>query len=68
MGDYDLENYEWPHPLVDADWSLIPDYMRGGLRRYLAHGIEPGSFLSAVLRNDLIDACGRADDTNRHRS
>ncbi len=50
-----------------ADWSLIPDYMIGGLRRYIENGVEPGSFLSAVLCNDLRGACERADDTNRER-
>lgn len=67
MSDYDLENYEWPHPLVDADWSLIPDHMRAALRRYIALGIPPGSFLEAVLSNDLKNAFGRADDENRRR-
>lgn len=42
----------------------IPDRMMGGLKRYVEHGIEPGSFLMAVLRNDLHDAVGRADDEN----
>jgi hypothetical protein len=50
-----------------AKWSLIPDYMIGGLCRYIENGIEPGSFLSAVLCNDLRAACECADDTNRHR-
>jgi hypothetical protein len=50
-----------------ADWSLIPDYMIGGLRSYIEYGIEPGSFLSAVLCNDLRGACECADHVNRHR-
>lgn len=32
------------------------------LGRYVSHGILPGSFLQAVLANDLLDAIGRADD------
>ena len=44
----------------------IPDYMIDGLQRYIDHGIQPGSFLSAVLSNDLREAVGRADDTNIH--
>lgn len=44
----------------------IPRYMHGGLIRYYENGIEPGSFLTAVINNDLKEACGRADDTNRH--
>lgn len=42
----------------------IPDYMMPGLTRYVEQGIEPGSFLYAVLCNDLKDACGRADENN----
>jgi len=37
------------------------------LLRYVEHGIEPGSFLKAVLCNDLVDACGRADVYNRRK-
>ena len=51
----------------EADWSLIPEHMIGGLRRYIEFGIEPGGFLEAVLCNDLKNAVGRADNTNKHR-
>lgn len=44
----------------------VPDYMVPGLMRYIRQGIPPGDFLQAVLRNDLRQAVGRADDTNRH--
>jgi len=47
-----------------ADWNLIPQRMRGALHRYLAHGIAPGHFLSAVLSNDLREAVARADEEN----
>ena len=50
-----------------ADWSLIPEHMIGGLRRYIENGIPPGHFLTAVLCNDLRGAVDRADDTNRRR-
>ena len=43
----------------------IPQYMHGGITRYVMHGIAPGGFLSAVVENDLCGALGRADDTNR---
>lgn len=39
--------------------------MIGGLKRYIENRIPPGSFLLAVLSNDLREACGRADDNNR---
>jgi hypothetical protein len=40
------------------------------LDRYGETGVPTGSFLQAVLSNDLMDAVGRADDTsllNLHR-
>lgn len=37
------------------------------LVRYVEHGIEPGSFLTAVLENDLAEACARADMHNRRK-
>jgi len=42
----------------------IPVRMHGGIVRYLAAGIRPGDFLSAVLQNDLRGSLGRADDEN----
>lgn len=47
------------------DWSMVPGHMIGGLRRYIERGIPPGSFLTAVLSNDLKEACHRADETNK---
>lgn len=43
------------------DYSSIPEHLREGLDRWLRHGIEPGSFLRAVLANDLYSAVTRAD-------
>ena len=48
----------------DAMQRLIPEYMRPGVLRWIAGGIRPGNFLSAVLENDLMGAYGRADSTN----
>ena len=45
--------------------SGIPEHMHGGMLLYLLHGIPPGSFMTAVLMNDLREACSRADDTNK---
>ena len=36
-----------------------------GLWLYITRGIEPGSFLMAVLENNLMEAFGRADEMNR---
>lgn len=47
-------------------YSLIPfDYMEEGMRQWIEHGIRPGSFLMAVLENDLMRAVSNADASNR---
>lgn len=51
---------------TEGQWGNVPRYMRGGLARWIRYGIEPGSFLTAVICNDLRSACECADDTNRH--
>jgi hypothetical protein len=47
--------------------ELVPEHMHGGLARYIDSGIMPGSFLSAVLTNDLKGAFGYADHINKNR-
>lgn len=37
-----------------------------GVKLYIENRIEPGSFLCALMENDLKEACARADDVNRH--
>ena len=46
------------------DYSLIPAYTMGAIKRYIDHHIEPGGFLTAVLENNLREALGRADEFN----
>lgn len=43
---------------------LLPNYMHGGVIRYIENGIPGGSFLTAVFENSLVDAYGRADVVN----
>jgi hypothetical protein len=38
--------------------------MLDAIRRYIDDRIPPGSFLTAVICNDLREAVGRADDDN----
>lgn len=45
--------------------ELLPAHMLNGLRLYINHRIEPGSFLEAVLQNNLKEAVGRADHINK---
>ena len=48
-----------------ADWSVIPNHMRGPIERYVMSGVPMGSFLTAIFANDFMEASGRADDENR---
>lgn len=50
---------------MNLDLSNIPDHMHEGIRGYVDHGISPGSFLRAVLCNDLMSAANNADSINR---
>jgi len=49
---------------MSIDYNTLPDRLRHGMQRYVDHGIEPGSFLMAVLENDLIGAVNKADPDN----
>ena len=44
--------------------ATIPDLTAQGLVRYLDQHIRPGSFLCAVLCNDLRESLACADDEN----
>jgi hypothetical protein len=50
--------------MIETGRNLIPAHMWGAIERYMLHGIPPGSFLTAVLSNDLREAFARADDEN----
>jgi hypothetical protein len=58
-----------PAPIVtSASWDEFPAACRialmPGLQRYFDQRVRPGDFLCAVLKNDLAEACGRADRIN----
>lgn len=42
--------------------EMIPAHLRPGLLLWIEHGIVPGSFLQAVLANDLLNAVDHADE------
>ena len=42
----------------------LPEHMRGGMYRWIEYGILPGSFGLAILRNNLVDSYGKADEIN----
>lgn len=53
--------------LTDIDYSGLPESLQDGMRLYIEDRIPTGSFMLAVLSNDLLTACERADDVNRYR-
>jgi hypothetical protein len=47
-------------------YDLCPvRYMAGAMERYLEHGIMPGHFGEALLCNDFMEMCRRADENNQ---
>jgi hypothetical protein len=50
-----------------VNYNLLPEHMRDAMRLYIEHRVPPGGFLTAVLSNDLMEACGRADHINLER-
>jgi len=53
--------------MASLRYELLPASLAEGMRRYIEERIEPGSFLFAVLQNDLTEACAHADYGNRLR-
>lgn len=43
----------------------IPTYMQDGLIEYVLTARPTGSFLNAILTNNLREACNRADELNK---
>jgi hypothetical protein len=48
----------------EIDYSKLPEHMRGGARRYVEQGVQPGDFLCEVLANRLVHAARAADWIN----
>lgn len=42
----------------------IPERMMPGLENWVLYGVSPGDFLTAILKNDFIEAVSRADSEN----
>lgn len=47
------------------DYSMLPEHMQDSAKLYVERGIEPGSFMLAVLTNNLTEAFTRADHINK---
>lgn len=50
---------------IEEGSHLIPRYMFDGIKYYILDGRPTGSFLYALLSNDLFAAVERADDINQ---
>jgi hypothetical protein len=59
-----MEQDIYPLNRIVEGAHLIPSHMIGAVKRYILQGIPPGSFLTAVLCNDLRAAFAQADDDN----
>jgi len=51
----------------DMNYEQLPEHIRHGFQAYIEEHREPGDFVMACLENNLCEACGRADETNRER-
>lgn len=49
------------------NYEGLPRSLREGTRLYIEQGILPGSFLRAVISNDLKESFAQADHINQHR-
>jgi hypothetical protein len=47
------------------DWSLIPSHMWNGVKTWVEHGVEGGSFLQSIMEHDFYNAIFRADNMNK---
>ena len=59
VGEHPGENW------FTGEYEQIPAHMREAIVNYVAHRKMTGDFLRAVVCNNLVNAVGYADDTNR---
>ena len=52
--------------LIDEGFERynLPEYMKQGVENYVFCGVEGGSFLNAILTNNLIETFSYADQNN----
>jgi hypothetical protein len=48
-------------------YTHVPEKMLPHVKNYVENGILPGDFLAALLENNLVNAWGQADESNRER-
>ena len=59
-----LEIRTYPEGKIMPNYGTYPGETVDGTKRWIEDGILPGDFLQAVIRNDLTEACARADQYN----
>lgn len=64
MSDYIEQSMQYAREQMERGYYLIPAHMHQAIRDYVLHGYQPGSFLTALLSNDFMEAVGRADEDN----
>lgn len=47
-----------------SEYDRIPKETLGRLNNYVLHGVDPGSFLCACLRDRFVESASRADSCN----
>ncbi len=52
---------------MDLNYDMLPEHIRGTVKRYIEEGVPTGGFLQAVISNDLKESFAQADDINRKR-
>lgn len=57
-----LANYD----KMTSPKTFVPEHDRDGIHRYIENGILPGSFLQAVICNDLLASVALADLENTY--
>lgn len=45
--------------------KMLPEHMQEGVLMWINHGIMTGSFMTAIMENDFLNAVGQADETNK---
>lgn len=48
------------------DYSQLPEHIQEGIKNYIEQGVPCGSFVKAVICNDLKETCAQADAVNKY--
>ena len=49
----------------EVSYAILPEHMQDGARLYVERGRRPGSFMRAVLENNLVAAASNGDLINQ---